>query len=134
MTPTALGTRVLELRKLRGWTQDELALRVKRSKQTISRLEKGKQNLKLSEILAVAEALEVPVSELFIEPEQDSGEFRVTKPRDVALSLFVDSVMELSEKQRKEVYFVLSLVLEGRVTVENHAALHALLREGVTVR
>jgi transcriptional regulator with XRE-family HTH domain len=59
-----IGLRVRALRRSKGLTQAELAERAERSNEAVSGLERGKYQPTLDTLLAVAKALDVPVSEL----------------------------------------------------------------------
>lgn len=59
------GQRVRHYRELRGWQLDDLASRLGKARASMSRIENGKQNLSLADILAIADALEVPEQHLF---------------------------------------------------------------------
>lgn len=71
------GERLRFLRELRGWQLEALAERIGKSASTISRIENGKQNLTMLDILALAQALEISPSHLFghIVEESTSVEF-----------------------------------------------------------
>jgi len=60
----AFGKRVRELRKARGWTQEELAERASLHENYVSRLETGEQEPGLFVILRVGRAFNMGVSEL----------------------------------------------------------------------
>lgn len=133
MTPEALGIRIMTWRQKRGWTQTDLGERIGLSKQSIHRLERGTQNIALSEILALAQAFQTTVAALFDEPVCDSGAFRGPTPQERRIHLIIDSLLELSDTDQKEVAFVLALVLAGKLEAD-HRDLLAVLREGVLVR
>jgi putative transcriptional regulator len=59
-----LGNRVSELRKEKGFTQADLAARVKKDQQSIQRLEKGKVNPSYYYLHEIAEGLEISIYEL----------------------------------------------------------------------
>ena len=59
-----IGLRVRALRRAKGLTQAELADRAERSNEAISGLERGRYRPTLDTLIAVAEALEVPVAAL----------------------------------------------------------------------
>jgi transcriptional regulator with XRE-family HTH domain len=64
----AVGRRVRHLRKARGWDQLALALASGLANaSSISKIEKGQVDVPLSTLLAIASALEVPMSQLFYE-------------------------------------------------------------------
>ncbi|WP_199425804.1 helix-turn-helix transcriptional regulator [Thermaerobacillus caldiproteolyticus] len=59
--------RLIEARKKKGLTQEQLARQLNRKKTTISNWENGYCNPKLSDAFKVAELLETDVSELFFD-------------------------------------------------------------------
>ncbi|WP_368487301.1 helix-turn-helix domain-containing protein [Celeribacter sp. HF31] len=59
------GKRLRELRKAQGYSQEGFALTVELDRTYISGIERGERNPGLKTILRIAEALEVPVAELF---------------------------------------------------------------------
>ena len=61
---TDLGTRLKELRKERGLTQEQLAERLSVAFQTVSKWENGVSNPDFSLIAPLAEALQVSTDEL----------------------------------------------------------------------
>ncbi len=63
-------TRIGELRKARGWTQERLADESGVAVRTIQRLESG-QDASLETIGLIANALEVPVKDLFVSVERE---------------------------------------------------------------
>lgn len=64
-TQKRIGQRVRELRKERGMSQSELAKKAGVALMTISRLERGEHAPNTKTLGQVAEALEVPVWELW---------------------------------------------------------------------
>ncbi|HUT03610.1 MAG TPA: helix-turn-helix transcriptional regulator [bacterium] len=63
----ALGKRVRKLRATRGISQEELAHRAGLHRTYVGGIERGERNVSLLNILAIARALEVHVTELFTE-------------------------------------------------------------------
>ncbi|HSX37803.1 MAG TPA: helix-turn-helix transcriptional regulator [Chlamydiales bacterium] len=59
-------TRIKEFRARRGWTQEQLAIEVGVSRETIIYLEKGKYNPSLKLAFRIAKALLSSIEELFI--------------------------------------------------------------------
>lgn len=59
------GKRVRELRKLRGWSQEEFALRVGLDRSYIGGVERGERNLSLENICLISNAFAIPTSDLF---------------------------------------------------------------------
>ncbi len=60
----ALGRRVAQLRKERGWTQEALAERAEMNWLQVGHVERGASDPKLSTIVKLAKALRVPAAEL----------------------------------------------------------------------
>lgn len=59
------GRRLRAVRKLRGWSQEKLALEVGLDRTYISGIESGKRNVSLVNICRLAQTLDVPVAVLF---------------------------------------------------------------------
>ena len=59
------GKRLRELRKAQGYSQEGFALTVELDRTYVGGIERGERNPGLKTILRIAEALEVPVAELF---------------------------------------------------------------------
>src|SRR5688572_4278263 len=72
----ALAARIRELRERMGLTQEDLAVRSRISVSFISMIERGERSPSYETLVQLAEALEVPLSELFrastSEPYQDN--------------------------------------------------------------
>lgn len=68
---TRMKTRIRELRKERGYTQEGLAVAADVHQPQISLLEKGDSNTTIKTLEAVAAALKVQVIDLF-EPEEEA--------------------------------------------------------------
>lgn len=60
-----VGDVIEKLRKDRGWTQDDLARKADVSVMTVSEIESGKGNPRLTTLSQIAKAFEVSVEELF---------------------------------------------------------------------
>lgn len=61
---TALGNHVRKLRQAKGMTLEELAYECDIELSQVHRIEKGKTNLSLSTLDAIAKGLEIPIGEL----------------------------------------------------------------------
>ena len=90
MDSEASGARVSELRKERGWTQDQLAHASGVTQKTISRIENGHNQPRPETIAALARALDVEPGEIAWLPAQPPG--RVT------LEDVMAAILELSEQ------------------------------------
>jgi transcriptional regulator with XRE-family HTH domain len=60
-----LGSRVRDLRKKRGWTQEQLAEAAGRHWTYIGGIERGERNITLQVVADLARALDVDIKELF---------------------------------------------------------------------
>ena len=81
-----LGQRVKLLRELRSLTQEQLAEQVETTSQYVSSLERGLQNVTLSTLEKLANALGVEIFSLF---SFDSKDIRITKQ---SLKKLIDDV------------------------------------------
>ncbi|MFD3654317.1 helix-turn-helix domain-containing protein [Streptomyces sp. NPDC058620] len=59
-----LGHRIATLRQAAGFSQDQLAVRVGMDRRTIQRYEAGVRDPRYSDLLLIAEALEMPLTDL----------------------------------------------------------------------
>ncbi|GAB3750054.1 helix-turn-helix domain-containing protein [Spirosoma pomorum] len=60
-----LGDKIVRLRSDKNWSQSDLARACEKDRQSIERLENGKVNPSVFYLKQVADALELPISELF---------------------------------------------------------------------
>jgi HTH-type transcriptional regulator/antitoxin HipB len=58
--PQKLGENVRDARKERGWTQEELSARTKLAVVQISRIERGKREIRLSTLIRLLDGLDIP--------------------------------------------------------------------------
>jgi transcriptional regulator with XRE-family HTH domain len=65
------GKRLRELRKLRGWSQEEFALNVDLDRSYIGGVERGERNISLENICLIAKALGVAPAQLFTDWVKD---------------------------------------------------------------
>src|SRR5215471_47847 len=63
-----VGRMVRELRRLRGWSQEQLAERANSSPKHVGHVERGQVNVGLDGLADLARALSVQISDLFAEP------------------------------------------------------------------
>ncbi|MGA2452169.1 MAG: helix-turn-helix transcriptional regulator [Solirubrobacteraceae bacterium] len=57
--PQKLGENVRDARKERGWTQEELSARTKLAVVQISRIERGKREIRLSTLIRLLDGLDI---------------------------------------------------------------------------
>ena len=63
---SAFGHRLRELRRIRGWSQEEFALRVGLDRSYVGGVERGERNVSLENICLLAAALEISPADLFL--------------------------------------------------------------------
>jgi transcriptional regulator with XRE-family HTH domain len=78
-----IGRRIAELRQAKGWSQPELADKLRATFQWVSQLEAG-QNLTVHSMVKVANALKVPLAELLIAPDPSVKRRGPGRPRKTA--------------------------------------------------
>lgn len=66
------GAQVRTYRLLRGWELDDLAVRIRVTRSSMSRIELGQQNLGIDLMIAIGRALEVPLP-LLVNDASTSG-------------------------------------------------------------
>ena len=62
---TTFGKRLAALRKVRGWSQEQLSLESGLARSYLGGVERGQRNISLLNIHRLADSLTVPVSALF---------------------------------------------------------------------
>lgn len=93
----AFGARLHALRKTRGWQLDDIALRVGMTKTSISRIEKGKQNITMVDIMRIARALEVSPASLFEDDGTSLGDISTVLAREEAARCVKSSRVMLAD-------------------------------------
>jgi transcriptional regulator with XRE-family HTH domain len=66
-----VGARIRDARQRAGLSQSELALKVGKLQDAISRYEQGRRALKLNELLQIAKVLDVSIGDLIVENDVD---------------------------------------------------------------
>ena len=65
MIKEALGTRIKELRKKSGLSQEQFALKINMDRTYLASVESGKRNISLLNIKKIADGFNISLSELF---------------------------------------------------------------------
>lgn len=58
--------RIKDLRKIKGYTQDEFSFRANLSRSTLGNIETAQNDVTLSKVKQIADAFEISLSELFM--------------------------------------------------------------------
>ena len=74
-----LGKRVRGLRRLKRFTQETLSGKLGISVSTLSNIERGKKYPSYEVIVKLSEALQVPLEELFVLPDEEDSSCRERK-------------------------------------------------------
>ncbi|RKF12232.1 XRE family transcriptional regulator [Roseovarius spongiae] len=102
-----LGIRIKGLRGSLGLTQDQLAKQVGISRASLANIERGKQQVLVHHLFALAEALQLESpSDLLLAPQAGSGRHRTHNDLPLAEE-------GLTDKQRQEVLRLMGGVLEN---------------------
>lgn len=65
-----LGLRVRELRRERGWTQDDAAARLDIATENYAHIEQGRRLVRIDTLAKLANLFGVTIADLFAEPEE----------------------------------------------------------------
>ena len=72
------GKVLRQLRHTKGWSQEDLALRLEISRSHIGRLETGEKQPSLKILFRLADALEIPASAIILEMEKETPHLNTT--------------------------------------------------------
>lgn len=111
-------------RKQRGWSQDELAERARRSVEMINRVERGRTAPSLETLERLASAFEVPVRDMF-----QIGNHAVVAGRDDALVRLIGRVSGLSSEDLAWVDELVRVALARKVRNPVNRSAQDLLAE-----
>ncbi len=100
-----LGKRIKSLRKQTGMSQTELALKASLSPAHLGQIERALKNPTLDTIYAIAQALEVPLSQLF--DDTDNPNPKDISPYENKLTTYL---MDMSDEQQKEILKIIKII------------------------
>jgi transcriptional regulator with XRE-family HTH domain len=61
-----VGMRIKAMRRVRGWSQNELARRCRMPRELLGAIERGNSNFRLDSLLPIVKGLNTTVAELFV--------------------------------------------------------------------
>ena len=86
---------LIKYRKIKGYTQDDLAEKMGVSRQSVSKWENGESMPEVSKIVKIADYLEVSMDELFGREKIVKTEQNVVSMQDVKIGLKPNTILSL---------------------------------------
>lgn len=110
-----LNENIRALRKAKGLSQDELAVKLSVVRQTVSKWEQGLSVPDADLLIALSEALEVPVSTLLgetvTEPELQPDDIKALSERLEVINLHLAREKEARRRRRHATFIALSVLI-----------------------
>lgn len=107
-----LGERIKQLRKEKGWSQDELAQQISSDARQISRYENGKITPSAEALVKLAEVFDVSIDYLMV----DQAPRRPLRVEDDGLLEKLEDIRTLSEEDRASLFHILdAFVAKGKM-------------------
>ena len=97
-----IGSKIQQARETKGYSQKQLARQVGCSQSALSNYEKGKRRLYLSQLEAIAHALDMPI-DYFMEPKTRPDNGRVIDGEDKELLQLLNEIYALTPEERCDV-------------------------------
>lgn len=93
-----IGGRIRYFRKLKGWSQETLALQAEINPAFLGHLERGLKSPTVKTLEKIAAALDISMAELFSEPQpiSDEKEALLTELRDLLQGLSAESLRKIT--------------------------------------
>lgn len=93
-----IGSRIRYFRKLKGWSQETLALQADMNPAFLGHLERGLKSPTVKTLEKIAAALDISMAELFSEPQpiSDEKEALLTELRDLLQGLSPESLRKIT--------------------------------------
>lgn len=110
------NNKLYELRKQKGFSQEELANRLNVSRQTISKWEVGESTPDMENLVAISELFEISLDELVLDkvPEEADTSAQVVKSEfysDIKENVLTDENRKKAKKGLKIVAIVLGIII-----------------------
>lgn len=97
-----IGSKIQQAREAKGYSQKELARLVGCSQSALSNYEKGKRRLYLSQLEAIAQALNLPI-DYFMEPKAAPENGPAVAGEDQEMLRVINEIYALTPEERREV-------------------------------
>jgi len=91
-----LGKRIREIRKIKGFTQEELGEKANLNYKFIGELERGKVNVSLDSLVKISHALEIYISDLF--RKREGSILKITVKEKSPFAKFSSQDLQLIKK------------------------------------
>ena len=93
-----IGSRIRYFRKLKGWSQETLALQADMNPAFLGHLERGLKSPTVKTLEKIASALDISMAELFAEPQpvSDEKDALLAKLHDLLQGLSVDNLNKIT--------------------------------------
>ncbi|BFT72315.1 helix-turn-helix domain-containing protein [Paenibacillus sp. P36] len=108
---TMVGKRIRQIRKLKGYTQEELGEKCGFHFSYIGGVERAEKNISLINIQKLANALEVPVQEFF---SYEKTSFRKNTEREDVLTDVNELLLEMKTQDLKKVRLFLTEIMNNK--------------------
>lgn len=102
----SFGKRVRSLRKYRGWTQEELAVKAHMDSKSLGAIERGERNVTLDNVAKLARGLGVELHQLFLFEAKG-----VQAPEEITETKLLDLVKTAPQKKKSLALAILGEVL-----------------------
>lgn len=119
-----IGTKLNQLRKLSGMTQEQFAEKLNVSRQTVSKWEKGNTYPDLESIVRVCRIFHVSSDDLLLKGEEMEEETKAVNKNDEQITL--DDLMKMNLHNRKMTLLLISGLIFMMVSILNFAYVTAL--------
>lgn len=97
-----IGSKIQQAREAKGYSQKQLARQVGCSQSALSNYEKGKRRLYLSQLEAIAQALNMPI-DFFMEPKTGPANGLVVEGEDKEMLRLLNEIYNLTPDERHNV-------------------------------
>lgn len=96
-----IGERIRYYRKLRGWSQETLALQAELNPAFLGHLERGLKSPTVKTLEKIAAALDISMAELFTDSQQTAG------GKEQLLNRICDLIKDMSNENLEKIFLIL---------------------------
>jgi transcriptional regulator with XRE-family HTH domain len=103
-----IAENIKQLRKTKSWSQTQMADKIKAHLSHINRIETGKYPPSLDDLIKIADVLEVPLEQLFVEANKKNG---IDAIADTPLYQKIKLIEQLDDKDKDTIINVIDSIL-----------------------